>query len=656
MKLERKFIVFDMETDSLSSTRMHVLSYHNLHTGERGNLRPGDDIEKFFSEEGYYYVGHNILRWDRNEIERLFKFDITATMIDTLAISFALFPENNLHGLDHWGQLLGIAKPKIDNWENLSQEEYDHRCEEDVKINVKLLEYFLQYLLILYNNNWNDLMRYCMYLSFKFECVNEQTQIGWKLDVEKVKENVEFFKKHYEEKYKTLSDVMPLNIKKEIKKKPKKPYKKDGSLSVTGERWFGLIEELNLPEDTQEIEVIKSTEEGNPQSIPQLKSWLYSLGWEPVTFKYERQENGNFRKIEQISLPKTQGGGICNSVKALYLEVPDLEHIESFYVVKHRLGILERFLEDVSEDGYLKADLSGFTNTLRLKHKELVNLPGYTGKGDFSDGIYIRGCLIAPKGKVLCGSDMSSLEDRTKQHYMYYFDPDYVNAMNKPGFDPHLDLAEFAYGVTEGRVGLPEEDIEWFKTIDSNEVGNLSKELYEKYKLVKEQRSLFKQTNYSCVYGVGAPTMSRSSKMDVETCQIIIDAYWLKNFSVTKVAKSVITKSINLPDGSSQRWLYNPVSKFWYTLRHSKDIFSTLNQGTGVYAFDRWVYYLRKRGHKMCGQFHDEVAKPLPYTTWDMNMTKKDFKECIEEVNKELNLNRPLGIDIQFGKNYAEIH
>jgi hypothetical protein len=29
----------------------------------------------------------------------------------------------------------GVAKPKVDDWQNLSFEEYAHRCEEDTKIN-----------------------------------------------------------------------------------------------------------------------------------------------------------------------------------------------------------------------------------------------------------------------------------------------------------------------------------------------------------------------------------------------------------------------------------------------------------------------------------------------------------------------------------------
>jgi hypothetical protein len=34
-----------------------------------------------------------------------------------------------------WGSDLGVAKPKVDDWQNLSFEEYAHRCEADTKIN-----------------------------------------------------------------------------------------------------------------------------------------------------------------------------------------------------------------------------------------------------------------------------------------------------------------------------------------------------------------------------------------------------------------------------------------------------------------------------------------------------------------------------------------
>jgi len=54
---------------------------------------------------------------------------------DTLGLSWVLFPERVRHGLDPWGEDLGVIKPKVTDWENLTYEEYKHRCQEDVQIN-----------------------------------------------------------------------------------------------------------------------------------------------------------------------------------------------------------------------------------------------------------------------------------------------------------------------------------------------------------------------------------------------------------------------------------------------------------------------------------------------------------------------------------------
>lgn len=98
----------------------------------------------------------------------------------------------------------------------------------------------------------------------------------------------------------------------------------------------------------------------------------------------------------------------------------------------------------------------------------------------------------------------------------------------------------------------------------------------------------------------------------------------------------------------------NPVSKFWYSLRSEKDIFSTLNQGTGVYCFDNWIRNVRKQRSQMTGQFHDEGI-------WCLKIGHREamtniLKNSIRIVNETLNLNVELDVDVQFGKNYAEIH
>jgi hypothetical protein len=102
------------------------------------------------------------------------------------------------------------------------------------------------------------------------------------------------------------------------------------------------------------------------------------------------------------------------------------------------------------------------------------------------------------------------------------------------------------------------------------------------------------------------------------------------------------------------KWLWNPVAKMWFYLKAEKDRFSTLNQGTGTYAFDRWVFHILEQRPQITAQFHDEVILELKKGNQDA-MTKI-LKTAIDLVNDELQLNRKLDCDVDFGESYAEIH
>ena len=644
-----EYTVFDMEADSLNPTKIHCMSFNTIRDGVSIKKQSVTDYQSMRNIllSKRVLVGHNIIRWDVPNIERLLDIKVTAYLIDTLAISWYLYPNVPKHGLESWGEYFGVPKPVITDWINQDISDYVNRCEQDVRINTELFFKQLRYLNELYEYNKDAINSFLRYLMFKMECAREQEEVRWKLDIQKCKDTLEMFTKELTLKEEKLIDLMPENVKCRELNVPKKLLRKDGSVSKLGQKWFDILEELGFEESYQgSIQLEKSREKGNPNSHQQLKEWLYSLGWKPITFKYNKdKETGIVDKVPQISLP--HGKGVCPSVKKLYSIEPLLENIEGFYVISHRMGVLRGFLRDVSEDGYLKAEIAGFTNTLRFKHTVLVNLPGYTGRGDWKDGEHIRGCLIAPEGYVLCGSDMSSLEDRTKQHYMYYFDPKYVESMIKPGFDPHLDLAEFAFDMTKGTMGLSSQAIEFYKNWDED--GSHTEEQLSIYNEIKAERHTFKTVNYAGLYGSGAATMSRGSGIPADRCTILIKAYWEKNWSVKKIAKALKSKTVN-----GQMWLFNPVSSFWYSLRYDKDKFSTLNQGTGVYCFDSWVREARLKGIKMCGQFHDEVITPTK--KGEESQTRLILTQAIDIVNEKLKLNRALSIDIQFGDNYAQIH
>lgn len=606
---------------------------HSLSSGKSKSTTNYDDMRKFF-EHADIVIGHNIARWDIPHLERLLGIKIESKIVDTLFISWYLEPDKLIHGLEEWGEYFGVPKPPIADWETLPLEEYIHRCEEDVKINTLLWKKQFAELLQIYGTREN-VWRFIDYLSFKADCAREQEEVGWKLDVERATANLEWFTKEFESKKQALKDAMPLVPNKSKKSMPKKMFNSKGEYTAIAVKWFEFLKEQGLPSDTEGVvEYTSSYKEPNPTSHSQVKDWLDSLGWIPETFKFQKnKETGETKNIPQINLER--GEGICPSIKKLYEKEPRLEALDAYYVIKHRKEILTGFLANVDKNGYIQAQIQGLTNTLRFKHKVLVNLPKFTdthnkdGNGvvDYRDGVHIRGCLIAPEGYELCGSDMSSLEDRTKQHYMWEHDPDYVTEMMTPDFDPHLDLAVIAGALTK-------------------EQADAHKRKEAKY---NEERSLYKTVNYAATYGAGGATIARSAGVSVAEGKALHETYWIRNWSIKTIADLVKTKQVG-----NKRWLFNPVSKFWYSLRNDKDKFSTLNQGTGVFCFDCWVKVVRSKGAKLCGQFHDEIC--LPVKLGRRKAVTKILKDSVVEVNKALQLNRALDVGVDFGKNYSETH
>ena len=175
----------------------------------------------------------------------------------------------------------------------------------------------------------------------------------------------------------------------------------------------------------------------------------------------------------------------------------------------------------------------------------------------------------------------------------------------------------------------------------------------------KEQEALFnrltlerhkgKTTNYASTYGAGAQTIARGAEATIKEGEELHKAYWNRNWSLKAIAEEQTTKNVN-----GKLWLLNPVSGLYYELRSKKDIFSTLNQGTGTYCFDMWVKEILKKDVKLLAQFHDEIVfdSPLGYRERVIEL----LKDCVGRVNDTLKLKRRLDVDVDFGKTYAEIH
>ena len=516
----RRATVGDIESDGFLdvATKIHVLSCQ-MANGKSVDIQGTDKdrLVKFFNyhlDNNVPVVFHNGVCYDIPLAEKLLGIDLSRLMvIDTLAISWYLNIGRELHGLDSFHADYGIAKPKITDWEGLTYAEYLYRCQEDVKINKALWDDFQERLVEIYtkvkasidagladgtrvsqdefcyldqykNSSTVDeyIDRVLTFLMFKMDCARIQEVTRFKADKEMITESIEELQAKIEVAKAELMSVMPKVPKYAKRNKPKEPFKKNGDLSVSGVKWNNLISLIDTKDEfgTERVKQVDGEssailelvgyDEPNPNSSDQLKDWFFSLGWAPKTFKFvkdkeaqQRWVDSGFRKelkpkprmIPQINKDGDDGKELCESVTELAEEVPQIMAYSKYSLITSRLSTLKGFIRDISDDGYLKARIGGFTNTLRVKHRELVNLVGV----DKPYGKQIRGGLIAESGKVLLGSDMSSLEDRVKHHFMIPHDPEYVATMMAEDFDPHLKMSVASNMITPDE----EEFYKWFK-------------------------------------------------------------------------------------------------------------------------------------------------------------------------------------------------
>ena len=611
--------VIDAEFDGLSPTKIHCLCVQKVGSDNVISTTDYDKMRSFF-QKGHILIGHNLTRFDVPNFERLLKIKIESPVYDTLALSWYLYPNRGRHGLESHGIDLGIQKPFISDWDSLSIEEYINRCSEDVRINMKLWQNMSRYLSRLYGT-LDKAKPFLAYIQFKMYCARLQEESGWEVDVPFAKKNLFEMKEEREQKTNELAYAMPSVPVITVRTKPKRFLNKDGEVTKLGKSWLELLDKEGLPEDYNgEVSIVTSYEPANPSSAVQLKDWLFSLGWKPQTFKYVKGDKGEMREVPQINLG--DGKGVCPSVKELFEKEPRLELLEGLSILNHRIPLLEGILRS-TERNRTKAQIQGLTNTLRFKHTTVVNLP----KVDRAYAEGIRGSLIAGEGKVLCGSDMSSLEDRIKQHYIYKHDPDYVNSMNQPDFDPHLIIAVMAGMMTQEEA-------------DEYKAGN---------KRNKPIRDKAKNGNYACQYGAGPPRLVLTCGISLDQARKLHKAYWDLNSAITKTAEEQIVKEIE-----GQMWLFNPVSKFWYSLRTPKDRFSTLVQGTASFVFDEWVSIILTRRPQLTAQFHDEII--LEILEGNEDKCRELIEKAVSELNNRLKLNRELSVGVDFGKRYSDIH
>ena len=626
--------LLEKEGDKEAATRIWCLSFCDVKDRIVKSITDVKIIQKFFEQDAYIIM-HNGLGYDIRLVEKLLKFKIKSTIIDSLGLSWTLFPERNLHGLEAWGITFDIPKPPIIDWNDEKLlPEYINRCNEDVKINLALWDKIEWVCNNLYDNQ-EDKWRYYEYISFKLKCVALQQDVGVKINLPLIKESLMELEDLKVSKIESLKEAMPKCPIKAKKEMPKVLKKADGSLSSNGYKWFEFLKENGLPEThTEPVEYIKDYSEANPNSHAQIKDWLFSLGWTPDYYKYVREEGQReMRKIPQVA-SKDEPGELSISVKKLIEKEPKLEELSSLGIISHRISIFKGFLRD-QRNGRLYQGISGITPTLRSQHTVLVNLP--VPSKPFAENIR-KAIIVSNEGNVFLGVDLVSIEAKTRNHFMYPFDKEYVNELEN-GIDSHIDISIKAGLITK-------EDGDFYSNFNTE---SASKEDKERYNKIKKARSSGKTVNFAALYGVSKATLSRNSGMSLKECEKLLEVYWNRNKAVKQAVETFKTKQVG-----TQLWVQNPISKFWLYVRNSKDLFSVVNQNSSTLCFDTFCKYLMQTGIKIPYFYHDEWLGE--FDKKDVPKIKEKIEWAINKVNEELKLNVVIQHSLQEGTNYADCH
>lgn len=649
-RLNKPIYVVDIETDGLldECTKIHCLTYGQMIKDQFWirTLTDYEEIKAFVSKRDITIVGHNFISYDNLVLEKILgvKFELTQ-LIDSLYLSYYLYPKRLKHGLEAWGLENGQYKKEIKNWKDLTQKEYIERCEGDVRNNLLVWKQQFEYLTAIYEGDFEHIIDYLM---FKADCIKEQEQNPCRYDVKAANELLEKLETEKEQRIANLKKVMP-KVQKKTTKTIKNVIKiSDQEFYQKGDLMYEHYLRLNYPIIDHKIVKITGEELPNPNSVPQKKDWLYSLGWVPTTFKKVKEKDGSKRAVEQIMSEKGDGT-LCPSVQALFEKEPGLKELEGLSILTHRIGVVKGLNRD-QKNGYIQGSASNLTKTLRLRHANLCNL--VTPKKAY--GKEIRSLIIAEKDGLLIGSDLANIESRTKNHYIYDYDPEYVREMSDPLFDSHLDTA-----VAGGLITKEEELFyKWFKAENKSNFNiesitdyislseNLQKELYKK---IDKQRSIGKTCNFGFQYGAAAATVAEQAKIPLKVAKKLHSGYHDRNKSVKQFSDALTIKIVQ-----GQKWLLNPISNFWMFLSAEKDRFSCCNQSTAVYVFDLWLKYIREENIIVRFQYHDELAIYVDRDNLDEVKTK--IKQAMDKVNNTLNLNVTLDCSIDVGKTYSDVH
>jgi hypothetical protein len=391
------------------------VGYLDLDTNIKKSFREGDEGWREDFDQCRLFVGHNIIGYDFPAMYKIFKWrphpaaNIHDTMLMSQAQNYRRFMSGT-HKLEDWGNFLGYPKGDHSDWSKWTPDMQIY-WERDIDLNKKVYDYLLGEFRVLIGRN----------IFFKKSLQNEHMvakfcarahEVGWLFDK---KSGHELLAEMKQALLDTEAIIVPKLLVKTVaidkvkgEVEPKKPkWLKNGCYDIHTCKYFGITPESGKDEDNMlVVGPYSRIEFVNPtlKNMEDVKTWLFSIGWEPDDWNLKKEPDGTWRKVS----PKL-------SESSLLALGPDGELINDYTTTKSRHSILEGWLSSLDENDRIRGGCFTIaTPTGRARHSEVCNVPG----AEAPWGKQIRSLFIADPGWKIVGADSSGNQFRALCHYL----------------------------------------------------------------------------------------------------------------------------------------------------------------------------------------------------------------------------------------------
>ena len=388
-------VVFDIETDGLNPTAIHLMVAKEV--GVKGNyIIRGPKAFAKFAPKVSKWIAHNGVGFDNKVVEKLWGYKIPLSKtVDTLVLSRLFDPtRKGGHRLEDWGKRLGEYKGEFNDWSQYSEEMKEY-CKQDVKVTELVYQELLK--------EGAKFSQSSINLEHQIHAIMcEQEVNGFELDTDLAEEIYTTClaeTNRIEAEIKEFMVPIAVPVKEVVLK-----HKKDGSIFANQ-----LLEGCNVQGDYTKI----MWEEFNLASPTQINKRLDRLGWKPTV----KTKSGDSYKICPENLA-TIPDSAPQAVKGLKV----------WKVLETRWKLASEWLQGSQVDGRVHGRvITPGAVTHRAAHRgpNMANIPSVPhGKDGIlwkMDGLYAAECrqvFKVPEGKLLVGTDAAGIQLRVLAHYM----------------------------------------------------------------------------------------------------------------------------------------------------------------------------------------------------------------------------------------------